>query len=98
MIVGRKYRDPVLFDDMPGLKIRPRHPDAQLFGLVAPGDYAAVIIAEHHHGLIPEIGAEYPLAGTIKTIAIDDRIPLASLRREFMSLGLVKEGSMFCAH
>ncbi len=73
MIVGRKYGDAVFFDDRSGLEIRDCHADPKFPGLVATGDDAAIIIAEHDDGFIPEIGAKDPFAGAIKTITIDDR-------------------------
>src|SRR5882724_4117321 len=72
MIIGRKDGDIVLFDDMPGLEIRPGHPYSKLPGLVAAGDNAAIVIAENDHGLVPEIGPEDPFTGAIETVTVDN--------------------------
>jgi hypothetical protein len=72
MVIGREYGDPVLFDDMPGLEIRDGHSHSQPSGLIAAGNDASVIIAEHDDGLLPEVRAEDPLAGAIETITVDD--------------------------
>jgi hypothetical protein len=72
MIIGREYGDLVLFYNMPGLEIRDGHADAHFSGFVAAGDDAAIIIAEHSNGPVPEIGPEYPLTGAIEAVTVYD--------------------------
>src|SRR5438552_810426 len=73
MIVRREDGDSVLFNDVPRLKIRHGHADAQFPGFVAARNDTAIVIAENCNGFIPEIRPEHPLAAAVKTITIDDR-------------------------
>ena len=72
MVVGGKYGDLIFFNKMAGLEIRNCHTQPKLPGFVAAGNDAAVVVAEHGHGVVPEIRPEDPLAGAVKAVAIDD--------------------------
>jgi hypothetical protein len=74
VVVGGEHGNSVLFNEMPGLKIRDGHAYAQLAGFITAGNDAAVVVAEHRNRLVPEIGPEEPLTGAIKAIAVDDRL------------------------
>jgi hypothetical protein len=74
VIVGGEYSHLMLVDGMTYLEIRDSHTYPQSSGLITPGDDTTVVVAEDSNGFIPEIGPEYPLAGAVEAVAIDDGV------------------------
>jgi hypothetical protein len=72
MVVGREYGYLVSLNKLPGLKIGYRHSHTQSPGLVTAGDDTAVVITQHHNGLVVKIRPEQPFTGAIETVAVDD--------------------------
>jgi hypothetical protein len=74
MIIGGEDSNIMLPDDIPILVIGRAHAHAEFLGLVGPGDDAAVVVAEHDDGLLPEIRAKEPFARAIEAVTVDDGV------------------------
>ena len=72
-VVGREYGDAVLGYQLSNLKGRYTHLHPSRLRLVRSGDDAAVVVAEHHHGLSPEGGVEHALARGVEVVAVNQR-------------------------
>lgn len=58
------------------LERRGSHFYSQQFGLLTAGNHAAIVVAQHHHRPADEPGVEYPLAGAVKVIGINEGKPV----------------------
>ncbi len=61
----------MLIHQLPHLKQRHAHFDAQRFDFIAAGDDAAVVVAEYGHRFADQVGSKHPFAANVKIVAID---------------------------
>ena len=72
--VGRERHQAVGLDQMPDLKPGGTHLDAQRFGLVAAGNGAAVVVAQHHGGNPVQAGPEDAFTADVEVVAVNQGV------------------------
>ena len=70
VVVGAEDGHAVFLDQLARLVERDAHRDAERLGLVAAGDDAPVVVAEHDDGRRAQGGVEDPLARAVEVIAV----------------------------
>jgi hypothetical protein len=70
-VVGGKHPDVVLVHQCFELEVGGSHRDAQRLGFLRAGNHAAVVVAQHDHGLAVEPRVEDPFAGAVKVVAVN---------------------------
>jgi hypothetical protein len=72
VVVTGEYSHAVFFDLFLMLIVGAGHLYPERFGLIGPGNDAAIVIAEHHYGLSVQGRLEEALAGGIETVTVND--------------------------
>ena len=70
-VVATECKHAVLGHQSFALKPRLAHAHTQSLGLVGARHHAAVVVGQHHHGHVAQVGAEQALATDVEVVAID---------------------------
>ena len=70
-VVAAECEHAVLRHQVFALKPRLPHAHTQSLGLVGARDHTAIVVGQHHHGHVAQVGAEQAFATDIEVVAID---------------------------
>ena len=70
-VVAAKGKYAVLLYQVFALKPRLPHAHTQSLGLVGARDHTAIVVGQHHHGHVAQVGAEQAFTADVEVVAID---------------------------